>query len=149
VPSILVRAGRWCVIVGFIAAVAWSVGPADRDTVGYASATTIQGQRTYDSPEEAAIDLGDALRREDDARTSAILGPTEERLVELTGFDRTVRRALGHESLERLMLDYVEERCVFLRLGMSAWELPVPVVRVGSRWLFQLGDDPFCASAGD
>jgi hypothetical protein len=137
------------VIVGFIAAVAWAVCPVDRDTVGYASATTIQGQRTYDSPDAAAMDLGDALRREDDARTSAILGPTEERLVELTGFDATVRRVLGHESLERLMLDYVGERCVFLRLGLSVWELPVPVVRVGSRWLFRLRDDePVCASAG-
>jgi hypothetical protein len=94
------------------------------------------------------LDLGDALRDDDDARTSAILGRTEERLVELTRFDAQVRRVLGRESLERVTLDYVGERCVFLRLGMSTWKFPIPVVRAGSRWLFRLREgEPSCASA--
>ena len=116
------------------------------NVVALAAAGDLARSPSYASVDDAASALVAWLRNDDPARAS-VVDPVQERALERSGLDATARVAAADASRDRWLLDYVGAGCVFLRLGTSAWRLPVPIVRCGSRWCLRAHEtEPSCES---
>lgn len=95
--------------------------------------------RTFASPEEAARALSAALRAKDQADLLAIFGPDFKKAQA----QDPAERAATNERLSRLFqegwsLTTTQDQHRVLRLGYEGWTFPIPLVKKGSRWSFDV-----------
>ena len=95
-------------------------------------------QETYETPEAAVAALMAALKTDTDAALIPIFG--EERKDLVINADPAVSKAnrakvLAAMQTMRVLHEPTPVRRTLL-IGATAWPLPIPIVRVGSRWRF-------------
>ena len=101
------------------------------------SATAAE-QRTFATPEAAVDALVAALKANDEAALLAIFGDKHKDLLDSGDAAQTaVERAKATEALAAFrVLDSRGENRRVLLMGVNAWPLPIPLVRVGAAWRF-------------
>lgn len=95
-------------------------------------------QETYETPEAAVEALMAALKTDTDAALIPVFGEEHKDLV--INADPTVSKAnrakvLAAMQTMRVLREATPVRRTLL-IGATAWPLPIPIVRVGSRWRF-------------
>jgi Protein of unknown function (DUF2950) len=114
-----------------LGAVAFSV-------VGWAQAQS--SQTTFATPEAGVAALVDAARKNDQAALESILGPGSREIV---SSGDPVADAAGREDFvaaydAKSNLVAVNDNTRTLQIGDADWPLPIPLVREGSMWHFDL-----------
>lgn len=100
---------------------------------------------TYVTADDAAWALVDALQRADRSPDGALDDVVAQVLTGRDGRDPAAREAIASASRERLVLDWVGDACVFVRVGAVGWRVPVPIVRAASSWRFgSVADERTC-----
>jgi hypothetical protein len=95
-------------------------------------------QRTFATPEAAVDALVAALKANDEAALGAIFGDKHKELVSSgDAAQNAVERAKAAEALAafRVLDSRGEDRRVLL-MGVNAWPMPIPLVKVGGAWRF-------------
>jgi hypothetical protein len=95
-------------------------------------------QETFRGPEEASRALVEAVRTADRSQWAALFGPS--------GKDFYPEGQKGRPLIERFLKDYVEKHRletvgrnkVVLIVGKEDWPWPFPLVKVGTRWRFDV-----------
>lgn len=101
-------------------------------------AVTAAEQRTFATPEAAVDALVAALKANDEAALAAIFGDKHKELVDSgDAAQNAAARAKASEALAafRVLDSRGEDRRV-LMMGVNAWPMPIPLVRVGGAWRF-------------
>jgi hypothetical protein len=101
-------------------------------------AATAAEQRTFATPEAAVDALVAALKANDEAALAAIFGDKHKELVDSgDAAQNAAARAKASEALAafRVLDSRGEDRRV-LMMGVNAWPMPIPLVRVGGAWRF-------------
>ena len=101
-------------------------------------AVTAAEQRTFATPEAAVDALVAALKANDEAALAAIFGDKHKELVDSgDAAQNAAARAKASEALAafRVLDSRGEDRRVLL-MGVNAWPMPIPLVRVGGAWRF-------------
>jgi hypothetical protein len=96
-------------------------------------------QETFNSPEEAFKTMMEALRAGNSSRLVALFGPQGKTLFSAEG-------RLSGQTLDQFLKEYGEENRlektgknrVVLHVGREDWPFPVPAVKVGTRWRFDV-----------
>jgi hypothetical protein len=95
-------------------------------------------QRTFDSPEDAAKALVDAVRAEDANRILAVVGPdarswltTSDPIADLGEW----RLFLAAHDKKSAVVKQGDNKAS-LSVGEDAWEFPAPIVRKAGKWSF-------------
>ncbi|HME71125.1 MAG TPA: DUF2950 domain-containing protein [Myxococcota bacterium] len=102
--------------------------------------TAAANQRTFSSPEQAADALAAAWRSGGKEELLAIFGPAGEKLV-CSGdpvAERQARERLASSYDEGHRLETEGTRRVVLLLGKDEWPYPMPLVREGAGWRFDV-----------
>jgi hypothetical protein len=101
------------------------------------SATAAE-QRTFATPEAAVDALVAALKANDEAALLAIFGDKHKDLLDSGDAAQTaVERAKATEALAAFrVLDSRGENRRVLLMGVNAWPMPIPLVKVGTAWRF-------------
>ncbi|HEX4235883.1 MAG TPA: DUF2950 domain-containing protein [Caldimonas sp.] len=114
---------------------AWQ--PADAKEQGMQASSTADRQ-AFDSPEAAAAALADAVRSGEPGRMLAVVGPKSRSW--LVTSDAAADRAEGQNFLaaydRKHGIRTKSEGQALLVVGDDDWEFPAPIVRVGSKWVF-------------
>lgn len=95
-------------------------------------------QRTFATPEAAVDALMAALKANDEAALGAIFGDKHKEMVSSgDAAQNAADRAKAAEALAafRVLDSRGEDRRVLL-MGVNAWPMPIPLVRVGGVWRF-------------
>lgn len=94
--------------------------------------------QAFPTPEAAVQALVDAARRNDDAALVNIYGPSGEDLIhsgdEVQDAQRRAKFLEEYEASHSIVLKYEDE--AELVIGKDHWPFPVPLVKVGKKWLF-------------
>ncbi len=101
------------------------------------SLAACSSQRTFSSPEEAAVSLAAAVRSQDRAEVRKIFGPRSEELRSddpAQDRDDMLRFARALETRHAVRLD--ADDTATLLVGDEAWPFSVPLVRHESAWRF-------------
>jgi len=101
-------------------------------------AATAAEQRTFATPEAAVDALMAALKANDEAALLAIFGDKQKELLNSgDAAQNAAERAKASEALAafRVLDSRGEDRRVLL-MGVNAWPMPIPLVRVGGAWRF-------------
>jgi hypothetical protein len=101
-------------------------------------AATAAEQRTFATPEAAVDALMAALKANDEAALGAIFGDKHKDFVNSgDAAQNAVERAKASEALAafRVLDSRGEDRRVLL-MGVNAWPMPIPLVKVGGAWRF-------------
>ncbi|HLK21610.1 MAG TPA: DUF2950 domain-containing protein [Bryobacteraceae bacterium] len=120
----------------------WSLSAA----LFIASAVPSFAQEHFDSAEDAANALIQAVSSHDTARMSAILGPTAKAL--LTSGNATQDNTEQSEFAERarakhrLEISPMNPNRAVLAIGDEDWPFPVPIVRAKGKWSFDCSSAP-------
>jgi len=111
-------------------------------SLGAFSASPAAGtpQKSFPSPEEAVSSLVAAVRADDMKEMHIILGPGSETLI--SSGDDVADRA-GREKFLRAydLLNRLERASadrVVLHIGKDDWPMPIPIVKKGTTWLFDI-----------
>lgn len=95
-------------------------------------------KRVFPTPEEAAITLLNAVKANDENGMLAVLGPEGRELISSGDevADRGDRDAFirNYELMHKLVRK--SANTVILQLGTDKWNMPIPIVRKGSNWVF-------------
>jgi hypothetical protein len=124
----------WTVLTCVIAAVLIFQG-------GFSSAFAAgTPQESFPSPGEAVQSLVTAVRAEDMKQLRVILGPGSETLIS-SGDDAADR--VGREKFikaydQRHRLEQTSASKTVLHIGDDDWSLPIPVVKKGDTWVFDI-----------
>ena len=97
-------------------------------------------QKSFETPEEAAQGLADACAAGDVTRLLAILGPAG-RMLMYSGdevADKASRQLLARAFREKHRLVPEGENKQILHLGVEDWPVPVPIVKRGDVWQFDI-----------
>lgn len=92
--------------------------------------------KAFPTPEAAMEAFGDALARNDDAAMAAILGPRARDHIPPVGMDARYRFLAAWARSHSIRPD--GERRAHVAVGTDGWTLPIPLVRTGSGWRFDL-----------
>jgi hypothetical protein len=94
---------------------------------------------TFTSPEEAFKTLVEALQTENKSQVVALIGPEGRTLfsAEARWSGQTIDRFLK-EYNEKKRLEKVGNNKVVLHVGPQDWPWPIPVVKVGTQWRFDI-----------
>jgi len=95
---------------------------------------------TFDSPQKAIENLNNAVKKGDTQTLISIFGPDAEDLV-LSGddvADRSDRARFLELFKERHGLERKGPEKVVLLLGNEEWPFPIPLVKQGSQWYFDV-----------
>lgn len=101
-------------------------------------AVTAAEQRTFATPEAAVDALVAALKANDEAALGAIFGDKHKEMVASgDAAQNAADRAKAFEALAafRALDSRGEDRRVLL-MGVNAWPMPIPLVKVGGGWRF-------------
>lgn len=95
-------------------------------------------QQGFDSPEEAVKSLVEAVRMHDLKRMLLVLGPPSRDLISSgdEASDRTDREKFLEAYKEMHTLTQKSADTVILSIGIDNWPMPIPLVKIGSRWYF-------------
>jgi len=105
---------------------------------GPASQAAFAAQSTFDTPDQAAQALVDALSAGDTQQAEAILGPEGEKLLhsgDAVADQNGRERFLGSYAKQH-RLEYENDDKAVLHVGDEDWPLPIPIVRKQGVWLF-------------
>ena len=93
--------------------------------------------RTFPTPEAAVSALVDAARRDSDEDLIKIVGSSGEDLVNSGDAVQDAKRRAGwiseYDAAHAIVLKYPDE--AELIIGKDNWPFPVPIVKVGKRWM--------------
>src|SRR3989304_189897 len=126
---------RWLIVlVCLVAAAMFLPGTApDSKAVG------IQ-QKTFPSPEEAVKSLVAAVRSNDIKEMLAILGPGSRELISSGDdvADRAGREKFlkAYDQINTLQQESADK--MVLSIGADNWPLPIPIVKKGATWVFDI-----------
>jgi hypothetical protein len=98
----------------------------------------VMPHRNFLSPEKAVTSLVTAVRGDDMEEMIAVLGPGSRELI-FSGddvADRTGREKFLKAYDRMNMLQKVSADKVTLCIGKDNWPLPIPIVKAGSKWVF-------------
>jgi hypothetical protein len=103
------------------------------------STTAYAAPQTFGSPEAAVKALQAALRAKDQTALVAIFGPDFKRLQD----GDAAQRASTNDRLNRLFkegwsLTTTQDQHRVIRVGYEGWSFPVPLVKKGSLWSFDV-----------
>ncbi len=121
-----------CILGVFLPAVLMLVGPP-----GHIEAADIS-QKGFGTPDEAVNAFVEALKKEDTAALSAILGPGSEDLI-FSGdrvSDRQRKEAFLRAYEEKHELEGEQNGSITLDVGKDNWPFPIPIMHKGNVWLF-------------
>jgi hypothetical protein len=99
-----------------------------------------QQQRTFASPEEGVSALVDALRKDDRQALESILGPGSANVIysgDLVA-DKNAKDDFLADYDAKSSIVPVNNTTRRLQVGQSDWPLPIPLVRRGATWSFDL-----------
>jgi hypothetical protein len=108
-------------------------------SAGQTSAATAKAkQKTFASPEEAAVALVGALEKRDKAELSAIFGPGSESVISSGDdvSDKAVRDKFLKAYAEKHSFEKQGGDRALLQVGNDDWPFPIPLARKGSVWRF-------------
>jgi hypothetical protein len=114
--------------------------PAQQSAAKTASTPVAVGAKTFDTPQQAADALVAAAEQFDERALEEIFGPGGEDLV-FTGEypqDRQRASAFAAEAREKktVSVDPKRGNRAFLLVGNEDWPFPVPIVKLGAKWVF-------------
>jgi len=127
---------KWLAVLTCIVPVAilFLAGSSD----SFAASVKKQG---FSSAEEAVISLVKALRENDEKGMLVVLGPESRELI--SSGDDVADRANRDKFIKDydLMNKLVQKssNTVILQTGADNWSMPIPIVKKGSKWVFDTG----------
>jgi hypothetical protein len=94
-------------------------------------------QVLFDSPEDAAMALVEAVRHRDFDMLRAVLGPDTDRLLsgDLNVDDEDCQRFAAAYDRKATLVDH-ENGTYTLAIGLQNWEFPAPIVGLNGKWWF-------------
>jgi hypothetical protein len=105
-----------------------------------APAPAAVGAKTFDTPQQAADALVAAAEQFDERALNEILGPNGEDIVFSGEYPQDRKRAadFAAEAREKksVSVDSKKENRAFLLVGSEDWPFPVPIVKLGAKWVF-------------
>ena len=97
------------------------------------------GEERFSSPQAAADSLKAAVNARDTNALHAIFGPTAHALVSVDVVEAAEERELFmHRVTEKVNLVAVSDSKQELQLGADGWPFPIPLVKQGGQWLFDV-----------
>jgi hypothetical protein len=107
-----------------------------------ASAAAFASAESFATPEQAMDAFLRAAEAEDAARLKAIFGPGAEDVLNSgdEARDRGGRRLFVAKARESLRLEAQDDSSVVAVVGVEAWPFPIPIVRDGELWRFDLAE---------
>lgn len=98
------------------------------------------GGKTFDSPQQAADALIQAVAKDDPAAMLAIFGPSGKKIVssgdDVEDKNNRARFTELAKTKADVAIDKKNAHRAILSLGADAWPFPVPVVQTGGKWHF-------------
>jgi hypothetical protein len=129
---------RWVYQIGFAVLMAAMLMIASLYQGAYAADVKQVKQKTFQTPEEAAKALFDAVKADDAKGLLAIFGPAGKEVIssgdevaDKTGRERFVK---AYEVMNKLEKE--TDKKVTLVIGNHEWPFPVPIVKKGETWVF-------------
>jgi Protein of unknown function (DUF2950) len=117
--------------------------PAQQATAKKTSiASTAPGSKRFDSPQQAADALVDAAQKFDVVSLAEIFGPDGNDIVFSGEFAQDRQRAIDFvakaQEKKSISLDPKTGTRAFLLVGAEDWPFPVPIVKLGDKWTFDV-----------
>jgi hypothetical protein len=105
--------------------------------VGCAKKDSSPAQRTFASPEDAVVALVDALKANDTAQLTQILGPDSRKILSSGDdiADKQAREVFLTAYAEKAALSTEGDHTI-LSIGAEEWPVPIPLLKNGNNWLF-------------
>jgi Protein of unknown function (DUF2950) len=105
--------------------------------LGCAKKEPSPGQRTFSSPEDAVVALVDALKANNTAQLTNILGPDSGNILSSGDnvADKQAREVFLAAYAEKAQLSTEGDHTI-LSIGAEEWPVPIPLVQDGSNWRF-------------
>jgi hypothetical protein len=105
---------------------------------GSRSPSATAAQKTFTTPEDAVVELVDALKANDRARLDALFGPDDQKILSSGDpvADQQAREVFIAAYLERAELIPEDDGRTVLNIGNESWPVPIPIVKDGDRWRF-------------
>ena len=96
------------------------------------------GAKSFQSPDEAAKALLDAIGNDDNNQLTALFGSSEDDLLSSGDEveDKNNRAEFASLAKEKMRLESVGEDKAILHVGNTDWPFPIPIVKVGDGWQF-------------
>jgi hypothetical protein len=104
------------------------------------AAAPVPAVRSFATPQDAANALADAFEKNDDQALRLVLGAGSDDLVE-KGSDPVVassRKAMATDVKTKLGTDVADDGRVTLLFGDEGWPFPIPLLKVGERFTFDV-----------
>jgi len=104
---------------------------------GCATKEAAPAQTTFTTPEDAVVALVDALKVNDNAQLSSILGSDGKKILSSGDevADRHAREVFLTAYQEKAELNTEGDQTI-LSIGAEEWPVPIPLVKTGSDWRF-------------
>jgi len=104
---------------------------------GCAKKEDSSAQKTFTSPEDAVVAFVDALKANDTAQISSILGPDAKKIVSSGDevADKQAREVFLAAYAEKAELSTEGDHTI-LSIGAEEWPAPIPLVKDGNNWKF-------------
>jgi hypothetical protein len=104
---------------------------------GCAKKESSPAQMTFTSPEDAVVALVDALKANDNAQLTHILGPDGGKILSSGDevADKQAREVFLTAYAEKAELSTEGDHTI-LSIGAEEWPVPIPLVKDGSNWRF-------------
>jgi hypothetical protein len=114
---------------GLIAAIGLLIGCAKKESV--------PAQKTFTSPEDAVVALVDALKANDTAQLTQILGPDGKKILSSGDdvADKQAREVFLTAYGEKAELSTEGDHTI-LSIGAEEWPVPIPLIKNGNNWRF-------------
>jgi len=131
--SIRTARGLWIMALAVMVFTIMNVGN------GFAGATSQRGQG-FNSPQEAVAAIVAAVREHDTAKAVAILGTDAEDIIfsgdKVEGKEEAADFVKKYDEKHRL--EMMSPTSATLIIGKDDWPFPIPVVKSGKRWFFDV-----------
>lgn len=104
---------------------------------GCAKKESAPAQTTFTSPEDAVVALVDALKANDTAQLSHILGPDSGKILSSGDpvADKQAREVFLAAYAEKADLETEGDHTI-LSIGDEEWPVPIPLIKNGNNWRF-------------
>lgn len=105
-----------------------------------AGSTTATAQQVFSSPETAIDALVAAAKSNDEAAIAQIFGPRSSDILGTVdkARDRELRARFAAAASDYRVLKPNEDGSLTLTVGYQAWPLPIPLVKSGAGWRFDI-----------
>jgi hypothetical protein len=104
---------------------------------GCAKKESSPAQKTFASPEDAVVALVDALKANDTAQLTQILGPDSRKILSSGDdvADKQAREVFLTAYAEKAELSFEGDHTI-LSIGAEEWPVPIPLLKDGNNWRF-------------